>query len=235
MSQNRLLLLIIIFISIIAVFSFLSSPFFSVHNFLVSGNKIMNKNELINMLNSFREHNIWMIDSDQVRKRILNNKYIKKVKVNKKYPDTIKLNIEERRPLGKINNNGHYLVFDQSGYILEEGSLKSRAEVPLITKVGYSFSGNKISFSPIFKKVVQALASIQQSKITKIKSISKENKGEINLYLKSDINVYLGESDDLPRKVEILSAIIDRIKKQNLDVKYIDLKLVDKPVIKMNK
>jgi cell division protein FtsQ len=186
------------------------------------------------MLDNFKEQNIWMIDNEKLRERLLNNNYIKKAKINKNYPNTITITLEERRPIGKINNNGHYLVFDQFGYILEEGSLKSKVEVPVINQIGYSFSNNKIKFTPIFQKIVQALNQIQQNKISQLESIKKEN-DKIILKTNSNVVTYLGEAEDLSRKVNILSAIIDKIKKQNLNVKYINLKYVEKPVIKLNK
>ena len=234
MSQNRLLLLIIILICVIALFSFMSSPYFSIRDYIISGNRVMSKNDMLDMLSNFKGNNIWMIDNDRIKNRLLNNNYVKTVEVKKNYPGTIKINITERQPLGKINNNGHYLVFDKTGYILEEGSLKSKARVPLITNVGYSFSNNKITFLPVFKKIVQALSTIELDKIEKIELIKKDKDNQITLKLDSNIDVYLGKDDHLSKKIEILSAIIDKIKKQELDVNYIDLKMVEKPVIKLN-
>ena len=71
-------------------------------------------------------------------------------------------------------------------------------------------------------------------KIEKIDLIKKEKDNHITLKLDSNIKVYLGKDDNLSKKMKILSAIIDKIETQELNVKYVNLKMVEKPVIKLN-
>lgn len=234
MSQDKLLVYIIAFISLIAIISFLSSPYFQVRNISYQGLEALKKSELEEILKTYYRRNILLIDKSEVRARLLKLSYIKEVTVIKNPPDKLEIVIEERVPLAKINNNGKYLVFSEKGYILEKGSLKTRSRVPEILGTGYSLANNRVLFSPLLEEIVQALKEINRETREMIASIQAD-KGEINLGLYSQVPIYLGSSKDLVKKFRILQSVLTKVRKEDLKVEYIDLSIFQKPVIKLGK
>ncbi len=232
MKQNTLLIIIITIISLLAVFSYLSSPFFNLHNIIINDLEYISEMEIKNKLSDYLQQNIWLISRTGIKKKLYEHRYIKSISVKKKYPDSIKLIIVERIPVAKINNNGKYTVFTADGFILEEGAMKTSHPVPLITGTGYSFSGLKLIFSDKINEIVQALKNIEREIRTNIREINIDNN---KFYLKLDGDsqpeVYMGELEDIKRKFTTFNSIYIKITDENLDIHYIDLGVVDKPVI----
>jgi cell division protein FtsQ len=233
MSQDKMLVLLIAIISIIALISFFLSPFFQLRNITIDGLKNISEDEIKRSLSSFQEKNVWLINKDKVKNIILQNKYIKQTVIKKKLPDSLVVNIKERVPIGKINNNGKYLVFDKKGLIMERGSQKTSLPVPEIKGVGYTFENNSLSFTPIFNRIVQALAIMDAKTRGKIKAINFKNNDKVILVLFSQIDVYMGNPEKLSRKFKVLESVIHKIGEENLAVDYVDLKIIKKPVIKL--
>lgn len=234
MSQNKMLALLIAIISIIALISFFLSPFFQLRNIAINGLNNLTENEIRDYLSSFFKKNIWLVDKGKVKNIILQNMYIKHVVVRKKLPASLLINIKERIPLGKINNNGTYLVFDKEGLIIERGSRKTRTPVPEIKGVGYTFDNNSLSLAPVFEKIVQALELVDAKTRAKIKIIDFKNDEQVVLVLNiSQIDIYMGKPEELNRKFKVLESVLHKIVEENLAVEYVDLKIIKKPVIKL--
>lgn len=235
MSQNKLLIYLITFISIIAIYSFLSSPIFYVHSLKFNGLQYMEESDLEKEFVDYIKTNLWVIDKKILRQKLLNNNYIKEVNIKKKFPDKLIFNIVERVPLAKINNNGYFIVFSEDGLILEQGSIKTRFKVPLIKGTGYSFQGDKIIFSDELSKIVQALTAMERQTREMLWEINLKNKNDIRVDLAQRIPVYIGSGDNISKKFMVLESIIKKISAEKLKVEYIDLSIVQRPVIKLKK
>lgn len=235
---RKSILLISVIIGIIALFSFLNSPYFQIRDFLVKGNKIIYKEEVMAYLKSYNGDNILFLDEAKIKKRLKEQeKYIKEVNIKKSYPDKLNISIIERTPLARIINNGIVLVFDKEGVILENNKKKIRADVPLLKGMGYSFQKNKIDFSKSLEKTIEQLKNIDNTLIKDINLI-KYNKRSIKeevleLTILDNIEVYLGNMDDLNDKFEIMEATIKKIKNEDIDIEYINLKYPEKPVYRL--
>ncbi len=234
MSQNKLLVYLITFISTIALISFSFSPFFQIRNFEYSGLNIVSEEEISNIMHTYLNDNILFLDQRDLNKDLLGHPYIKSVEIIKDYPDQIILNIKEREPIAKINNDGQYLSFTSSGFIVETGSINSRVLVPEIKGLGYSLNNKYISFSPVFNDIVQALKELDIDVRSVIASVSYKDENTITASFRKT-PIYLGIPSHLMEKFRVLQSIIIKINEEKLDVGYIDLSLYKKPVIKLNK
>ncbi len=233
MVQNKLLFVLIAIISIIAIISYLASPIFEVHSININDLKFISKTDIRSDLVHCNNKNIWLITKNDICKRIKTNNYVKSVDIKKKYPDSLKINIIERTPLAKINNNGQYTVFTVEGFILEEGAMKTGCKIPLLVGTGYSFSGNKLKFPDKTEKIIQALDNIGLKARSTIKKITINNGKNIKLVLtiNSQPEVYLGTMKEIVKKFKVYSSIYQKINSENININYIDLRVVDKPVI----
>ncbi len=233
--QGKRLYALIAFISIISLFSFLASPLFQVHSLDFKGLKNLTVSELREELQNYYQRNIWLIDKRELKYNLIKNNYIKEVSIRKVFPDNLLINISERIPIAKINNNGIYLIFTADGFILEKGSLKGRAKVPEVKGIGYSFAEDKLVFSLLLEKIVQALREIDSHTRSDIIEIYRENDKGIIVNLSQRFPAYLGNEDDLIKKFRVLESILEKIQKENLSVDYIDLRIIQKPVVKLKK
>ena len=232
MSQNRLLFYLIAFISIIALISFSLSPFFEVKNFVYNGLNVLVEEEISSIIETYNNANLLFLDHRNIEKELVKLPYIKSVEIEKKYPDSIIINIKEREPLARIKNNGQFLSFTSSGFIVESTPGNLRVLVPEIKGFGYSLDNNYINFSSILNELVQALKELNKNTRSMIGTILYKEDSITATFNK--IPIYLGSSSQLKEKFRILQSITNKIKEEDLKVEYIDLTLFKKPVIKLN-
>lgn len=238
MNYRLIVILTIIFIGLGVVFSLIYSPSLEIKNFSVKGNKVLKEDDIITNIKKFKNKNILLVNTENIKKSLLDKEiYIKNVSIDKIYPNKLEVRVEERKPIAKIKNDNRILVFDKEGYILEMEKNEVKAKVPLVKGVGYSFSKEKIEFTPSFAKLVQELEELKFSLIKELNLIQykqlQNNKIKVELLiLNKNINVKLGELEELPKKFKILEATILDIKENNLEIDYINLQYPDKPVYK---
>jgi cell division septal protein FtsQ len=81
------------------------SKFFTIKNIEVSGNTNINAAEVINIINKqlqkrrflfFKQSNIFLVNKSKIEKRILENYVLDKIKIRRKFPDTIKIELFEK-------------------------------------------------------------------------------------------------------------------------------------------
>lgn len=232
MSQHKLLIYLIAFISTIALISFSLSPFFEVSNFEYKGLKILKDEEISNLLQEYENSNILYIDHRDIKRNLLKQPYIESVVIKKVYPDNIIIDIKERKPIAKIINDGQFLSFTSNGFIVEIGTKISKISVPEIKGLGYSLNNNEIKFSTVLNKIVQALKVLDTDIRSRLETvIYNDNKNIVAYFNKIPVN--LGVPNQLVEKFKILQSVIIKISEEKLDVEYVDLNLFKKPVIKL--
>ncbi|MGM0436872.1 MAG: cell division protein FtsQ/DivIB [Bacillota bacterium] len=238
MNYKLIGILTIIFIGIGVVFSLIYSPALKIDNFSVKGNDVLLEEKIVENIKKYKSENIIFVNTENIKDTLVEKEnYIKDIAINKIYPNKLEIKVLERKPLAKIVNDNKILVFDKEGYILEESENDIDIKVPLIKGVGYSFSKNKIVFTPSFEKLVHELEDLKSPLINDLNLIqyekSQNNRYKIKiLILNNNIEVKLGEVENLAKKFSILEATILRIEKENLAIDYINLEYPEKPVYK---
>lgn len=219
-------------------FSLIYSPALDISTFSINGNELLLKNEITESIKKYKNKNIILINNENIENDLKNkHNQLKNVKITKVYPNKLKIKITERTPLAKIKNDNKIIIFDKEGYILEKREKNFNIDVPLIRGFGYSFSNNKLVFTPPLRKLVQELEDLESALIKDLnliqyKQLSK-NKYKLEcLIFDNKTKVKLGDLDNLSKKFSILEAAVSEIKKENLNIDYINLEYPNKPVYK---
>jgi cell division protein FtsQ len=97
----------------------LKLPAFNIVNINVINNKYVST-EIIEQLSGItRGKNIFYLNKKMARENITSNSYIAEVKVQRRLPDTVVLEIKEREAKFFINVNNKFFVLDKNGLLLE--------------------------------------------------------------------------------------------------------------------
>ena len=129
-------LAIIAIIGIVVIFG-LKSPAFNVDEVKVSGNHYYTDDEIINMADCTEGANIFTgIDCGDIRDRLMKDPYMSQVKVKRKLPSTIEIDINERRQVAGVVYGTSYVVIDsEAGIVLpSEEDVAATAEKTELTK-----------------------------------------------------------------------------------------------------
>ena len=96
----------------------LKSPLFDVKEFTVEGNSYYTDDEILVMGNCKTGGNIFIgTDVRDIKSRLEKDAYMASVKVKRILPDTIKIQLDERRQVAAIVYGEKYVVVDGSGTV----------------------------------------------------------------------------------------------------------------------
>lgn len=216
---------ILLIIGIIAVFAF-TAPIFNIKNIEVKGNNQIPKDTIISISKIKKGENIFKTNNSVIQ-NIKENQYVDEVSIKRKLPGTLQITIKERSVKYQIKLINSYAYIDKNGYILETSSVK--AEVPII--VGFNITENELLNKKRLEitdleKLNKILKIIEASKATEmdklITEINIENENNYCIYIESqNKKVYIGDTNDLTKKMLYLKKIIDEEKETNGTV-YVD-------------
>jgi len=207
-------MLSVLFIAVILCAMY--SPLFAIKTIEVEGNDFIGKREIISLSQIQIEENTFALSKNKVRKQIKENAYIEEVKMIRKLPSTIILQIQERKPAYLLEYAGSYVYVDKQGYMLEINSEK--LELPIlqgaITKTEDFVAGNRlcredlIKLSTVLKIMELAQTNEMESLITRI-DIEKEDDFKIVMETKEK-TAYLGNNSNLNTKMLTVKAILEK-------------------------
>nr|WP_288793748.1 FtsQ-type POTRA domain-containing protein [uncultured Eubacterium sp.] len=123
------------FAVVLAVFlgaaGFLMSSVFDVQKYEVTGNHYYSDQEVVNISNAATGVNIFRRDNvKNIRRRLLANPYFTEVKVKRKLPSTMVIQVTERKQTAAFLYGASYIVVDGNGLVLRKTDVKP--EITLI-------------------------------------------------------------------------------------------------------
>lgn len=125
---------LIIAIEIVIVFILLNySPFFYIKDIEVEGNSLLSKTNVVSLSGVKRGDNLFNVKKSVVINNLMKEPYIGNVKVEKKLPKTIVINIIEKKPRAVMEVEGQRLILDSELNILE----KNRARAGTVNLIGF--------------------------------------------------------------------------------------------------
>lgn len=95
------------------------SPIFSIKKITVSTDGKLNEQEIISLSAIKLNENMFKYTKSQITENIKENSYVEAVKIKRKLPDEIKIEIKERTPKLMITYGNAYVYISNQGYMLE--------------------------------------------------------------------------------------------------------------------
>ena len=86
----------------------------------IKGLQRVEKKYVDDLLEKYLNTSIFLLPLNEISKSLQENNWIKKIRLNTNYKDTLFVEIEEYNPIGIYLFNGKYFFFDESGKIIEE-------------------------------------------------------------------------------------------------------------------
>ncbi len=215
---------------------FLLSPFFNIKSITVRGNEKITTEEIISLSGIQLEENTFKVSSSKVQQAIKSNAYIESVKLKRKLPDSVELQVVERKPAYMITLGNAYIYINTQGYLLEVS--KNALELPTIT--GFLTSedqlqeGNRLIAEDLEKlnHVIQIMDSANNNEIgSLVNKINVANKQDYVLELKSEKKtVHLGDTSNLSTKMLYIKTVIEKEKKKEGEI-FVNTDLSNKGAI----
>lgn len=217
-KSKKIKMLIISILVLIAIIAAMLSPLFNIKNIQVVGNTILSSEEIISLSGIKTEENMFKVMKLKTIDRIKENAYINEVAIHKKLPNTIEIQVKERKPSFMLEYGNGYVYLSNQGYMLEISSIKK--DIPTIlgtttSKENYK-PGNRLNKDDLEKlgTVIKIMAVAKTHNIENlITTIDISNSDNYTLRLEQEKKtVYLGDCSYLETRMSSLMSILEHEK-----------------------
>jgi len=194
------------------------SPIFNMKEIQVLGNEQVSKETIVSLSGLKTEENIFRFGIFKVMSNIKENAYIERVKIHRKIPSTVQIEVEERKHNYSIDFLGKYAYINTQGYILEiaEDSKQKVILQGIETPEEQMVVGSRLNNEDLEKleDVIKIINATKEYELdTKVTNIDMSDKNEYSIYLEEEgKKVHLGSSSNLSNKMLYVNAIIEEEK-----------------------
>ena len=194
------LLIALIVLGVIAALLF--APPFDVKNYEVIGNNYYTDEEIILMGNCKTGENIIIgTDCREIKKRLDRDAYMQDVKITRKLPATIKIELKERKQVGACVYGPEYIVVDENGIVLRKASIDPKLTIIRGLKISKLVIGEEIEVeeTPLLKETLEMLDCMNEHNMY-FKEIQFGNT-DIKAYILDSL-VCIGTPDNIMEALE---------------------------------
>ncbi len=187
---------LLILVGSINNFKFGSSEFFKIKTISVSGlDKKNNDNISLNLVNLYLQ-NIFVINPNDIIKKIESNKLIEKYKITKIYPSTIDIKLKKTNFLAKLKNKEKIFIVGTNGKLLNSNLFN--LELPFIF-------GN-----PEVKQILELKKIIDQSKFSysEIKNLYYFQSKRWDLELENEVIIKLPK-ENINEALDVIAQLME--------------------------
>lgn len=211
----------------------LSSGYFSLQRVSIRGTKALKLRDVLSLLQIEPEQKFYFLSLVLLEKRLEKHPKIRHARVERGFPHTLDVRVEERKPLFSVTSKGFTYIIDEDRVVMERisaaGSLLPSVQgVPLDAQPGQKADDRR------FLLTVQCLKSSGVLSPLRISTLAFTEMDMV-LYTDRGLKVKFGDGKNVGEKMRRLKAVLKAVRKKNLNVKYIDLQAMDRPAIGIEK
>jgi cell division septal protein FtsQ len=233
--KNRLILIFIFILAILSLLLFMRSPMFTIYEISIDGADKISLEDIRATIGIREGMNIWKISPPEIKRRILTIPRIADVKVERLLPDKLSIVVNEKYPILLVPYHGYYLELASDGIFI---GIKDtyEGELPLVNGLlwGAMDVGTGIPDKPRSEIIDVFLEALDLNPALPLAEINVEELQNTIIYTREGLEVWLGNSENLPDKLQIFETIYYRLLSTEEDFLegYLDLRVQEAPVFK---
>ncbi len=204
------------------------SDVFMITDVVVEGSERVSADEVRALAGLEVGETLLRVSPDDVETEILRNPWIETAEVSRRFPDTLRIVIGERRPFALVDHGGAaFLLLDSAGHVLEERTPDSTTTVIVIRDVPdlTAGPGERID-SPVLQNALAVWSGLSTEMRGMVRAISAPSIDRTALITRDDVEVFVGSAEDIERKDVVARSILAE---QAGTVVYINVRSVDRP------
>lgn len=220
----------LILVALIICF-FLVSPIFAIENIEVNGNKTVTSNYIISATDTLYGENILKMNKFNIIDKINALPSIEETDIKRKWPNTIVITVKEKEATAEVDFYGSKLLLSENGDVISVITDNLVTGLPVLEGITIKdvVTGEKVKCKEEekLKKYLEVLKKLKENGMLNDVIKLSEKEGFLVHFDVGHV-AFLGDTDNLPRKLEWLKGIWE--KEEN--PAYIDLHNLDKVITK---
>ncbi|MDZ7261173.1 MAG: FtsQ-type POTRA domain-containing protein [candidate division KSB1 bacterium] len=210
---------------------------FGLKHVLIEGNRLLSQHELLELASMDSSRDIFELDVNRVEERLKSHPMLKDVSVRRRFPASVKIKVNERKPLVVYYGKKIYGI-DREGYLLSNMTPYMGYDTPVLS--GFTLKTDSSEMRILSQEVwpvLEFLDEVYETDFTlyhKISEVSFHPKCGLVVYLMKEALPVLVGWDDWRRKSVYLSTILKKLEDENVltQVEYLDLRFDRQIVVK---
>ncbi len=209
-----------------------SSPYFGLHNIVVTGVNDDLREEIIKISGIKERESLFSIDPTAIKRNIEGHPWIKSVFLKKEFPHTLYIKAENEEPVTIVLLERMYLM-DREGIIFKEVERDDCIDFPVVTGLS---AGDKRN-GEYLKRVAFFLDALYledtQLSVKELSEVHVEEDGSLTIYFnRLPFKVFFGK-EAFFRKIDSLKHMIKHLRATNrlYQARSIDLDYCDRGVV----
>lgn len=174
--------------------------------------------------------NLLLLSTTEVERRVERLPWVRRAVVERRLPDTVRVEVVERRPAVVMTGRGTRWTLDARGRVLSEGA--PRPGLPLLggadgagARPGAVLRGDDVAAG---LEVLRLLPRGLRADVVALFAPSPER---VTLSLRSGTLVRLGAAERLEPKMAVLRAVVARLQRSGETARYVDVRVPETPAV----
>ncbi len=210
-------------------------PFFRVKEIEVEGCRKASKEELLSLIRVEGMPNLFTLRLKEISKRLESHPWVERVRIKKIFPNRIRIQVEERKPIAIVQLEEPYYI-DAQGVIFSPVGDHDKYDYPFLTGLTHQALKQDASEAQLLiKKALDFLSLSERERRSPLKEISEihlEKTFGLRCFSQSDhLWVRMGW-EEFGEKLRRLSLVWSDLKRRGISVTSIDCNDLRRIVVK---
>lgn len=219
-SSTATIILLVIAAVAVAGIGYFVYAHFQVRHVVAEGNAMYTGPYIAALANVPQGMHMFEVDRQAIAARIENAEpYLRVTAIERRYPDTVAITVEERRPMALLPYGNQYLLVDAEATVLETVADPESLETPVVE--GISVSGAQIGASvatedefkiAVMQEILQELKT--RGLFDLIVSVDLSNINNIQLTSENGLRIRFGQAEKTPDKVKWIANRLPALERE---------------------
>jgi cell division protein FtsQ len=174
--------------------------------------------------------NLLLLSTNQVAERIERLPWVRRARVTRRLPDTVRVRVAERRPAMVLSTTRGRWTLDRAGRVLDRGVAERVLPVLGGVRVGDVAPGDVVSDAGV-EAALEVWKSLPRRLRDRVVGIFASSLERIALSLDDDVVVRYGAAESMAAKNSVLRAVLARVRAEGRQVAYVDVRVPASPAI----
>jgi cell division protein FtsQ len=175
-------------------------------------------------------NNLLLLSTNQVAERIERLPWVRRARVTRRLPDTVRVRVAERRPAMVLSTTRGRWTLDRAGRVLDRGVAERALPVLGGVRVGDVAPGDVVSDAGV-EAALEVWKSLPRRLRDRVVGIFASSLERIALSLDDDVVVRYGAAESMAAKNSVLRAVLARVRAEGRQVAYVDVRVPASPAI----
>jgi cell division septal protein FtsQ len=197
----------------------------------IAGNRVVTRAEILQQADISPDRNLWLQNAAAIQQRVERLPYIATARVHRFFPAYVLIGVSERAPFAFVRDADAKALVDHDLRVLENPAHAAFSTLPVFTVRGYfDAEPGKFLNVPSVIALRDGYDAMVAAHVVPT-ALALDRFGGLVATVRGNIQVLLGDGDDLPKKLALIDPILAQIVRKQRHVEAIDLRAPNTPVL----